>query len=891
MYIRYVSLAMRYPSVGQGEANVSDQEQPKRRASDVLGIERFFELSSDLLCIASATGVFLRLSRSWTRVLGWSLEELTARPFIDFIHPEDRSATLQAMGDLADGLPILVHVNRYRTKAGGYRTLSWRSTPTEEDGLVFAVARDITDEAALRAEVDFLGGLVNHSRDPIYCLSPARGFVLTYVNEAACALVGRSRDQIIGQPVWRFDPAMDAERMADIWAKIRNSSVPVMVTGAFQLSGGTTVPVEISASAIHHAGEDYIVGSIRDISVRRAAERQVREREAFYRGAIEATADGFWLTDPAGHILDVNSAYARMSGYSEAELRGMRIADIEALEQADDVIERIARIRNSGSATFEGRHRRKDGSLWDVEVTVIYSDIEGGRCFAFLRDLRRRRRADTLLKARLNLSEVGRLGSVDALMAEVQNVAQRLTASTTGFFRFVEPDPQYPTVPLICNAGPDLSAMPGMPGEDRPVRRLLAVPVRGEDGFTAILGVGDKAADYDQDDLDVVLDLAAIALDIINWVRSEQAQRDLAEALTRTAQQWNAAMDSFQAGIAVIDDQHRLVRANAAFFSLTASRPERRLGKVLHCLTDLDERNETCPLCLDLEKWERRELVLEADAPGNPSGLPLELRLSPIRDGAGQAMGMLLSLYDLTGARDQERRMVQTIAELTRSNAELERFAQVAAHDLQEPTRRQVLYAQLLQRKRAEQIDDETRTYLDRIIEDALKMREMVRGLNDYSQTNRSVVPSEMVDLDRVMLDVRSALYREIETSGAVLTCAPLGEVPGNRSRLQLLMVNLLSNALKFRRPGIAPVIFVIGEAQPAGLTVTVSDNGVGIPEESRTDLFTMFRRLNPHDRAAGPGMGLAQCRRIVEDLGGRIWLEGNESGGTSVRLTLPRPV
>lgn len=1014
-------------------------------------MERFFKISADLMAIVDMAGRFQKLSDSWARVMGYGLDELLGVPFLDFVHPDDRERTLAVMDDLRQGRHFTGFVNRYRTRSGVYRHLSWGSTLTSEDGLIFAVARDVTEETRqrqdladernrlhtiintipdlvflkdrdlryigcnpafesftgrpqsellgrddfaifppevaqwfrdndvamsragcahrneewltfpdgsrrlldtikvpmrddggrpigllgisrditeahhLRSEVDFLGSLVNRSRDPIYCAHPAAGFTIVHVNDATCALLGAPRKALLGRPISAFDPTMTPEWLAEIWARIQANDTPVMVTTEFHLADGRLLPVEISASLVRHGGEDFVAGSIRDISARRAYERHLHEREALYRASIEAAADGFWLIDPEGSILDVNSAYARMSGYTVEELRTMHISDLDAVETPAETAQRTARIRTAGSLTFESRHRRKDGSTWEVEVTALASDIESGRLFAYLRDLRHRRRAETLLKTRLRLSLIGRTGDLDALLTELLDTSERLTGSTIGFFHFVDADQQTLTLqawssgtlpgmctaegtrahyavseagiwadclrqgrPIICNDR--LDAPGGLPDGHAPIIRMMTVPVAGETGYSAIISLGNKAENYDQDDLDLGVEVASMAMDIVNWVRSEISKRDLGDALARTALQWTAAMDSFKSGIAVLDRHHRLRRANAAFYALTDSRPEDRLGKVLHCLTDIDQPRDHCPLCDDIALGEARRMILEPETPGNPSGRPLELTLSPISDGNDTSDGMVLSLYDLSEIRAQEERLQHTISELTRSNAELERFAELAAHDLQEPSRQQVLFAQRLERQLAGRLDHSTRESLDFIIEGALAMRTMVTGLAIYGELGRSTRPIEAVDLDRVAADVVDSLRGEIDAGQAVVHLSPLGDVCGDRSRLKLVLVNLVANALKFRRPEIAPRITLSASAEDGWTTIAVADNGIGIPEEYRGDVLGLLRRLTPRERASGAGLGLAQCRRIIEDIGGRLWIDANPLGGTIVRFSLPVP-
>jgi len=1024
---------------------VSTCSQIKSMAPWSEAAERFFELSLDLLCIVDSAGRFVHLSRSWQDFLGIPLSELVGRPFMDFVHADDVAVTAQQFQTISKGVAASGFINRYRSRGGHYRRLSWRSSPPDGDGLVHAVARDVTDELAaidalaqerarlraimdsiadlvfikdndfrylgcnrpfaefvghaedeligrsdfeffppavaqffrdndiamlrnmvprrndewldfpdgsrrlydtqkmplitddgklaglvgvsrditeqtrLRSQVEFLGALVNRSRDPLYCLDPANGFSFIYVNDALCQFLEVGRDDIMQSAVTRFCPDLDAQALEEMW-RLCGEGKPMVVETGMVKTCGTMVPVEISVNQVRHQGQDYAIGWLRDLTSRHVAERQLRQREALYRASVEAAVDGFWQVDRDGRILDVNTAYSRMSGYELAELRGMHISQLEADDKVGDVEARIQRLLCHGAETFETRHRRKDGSLWDVEVSVLYSEMDGGRFFVYLRDLRRRRRAELLLRARLKLAEISRDNDIDALMTEVLDTAERLTASTIGFFHFVDPDQnslrlqawstntlrnlcqaegkgQHYAIdqagiwaeclrvgrPVMCNRYETAAEKRGLPQGHAPISRLAAVPVPGEGGFGAIIGVGNKAEDYDDDDVAILVELSTMAMDIVNRVRADISRRNLADELGRAAQQWNAAMESFQGGIALLDGECRLMRANAAFFALTGTDPG-RVGSVMTGVFSSSE-DGVDPIFAGGDA----ETVLEAGDPGNLAGRPLEVRVVTIHDSQGRVDGRVVSLYDLTHLRQQESRLEATVAELTRSNAELERFSQVTAHDLQEPTRRQVLFAQLLKRKLGGGLDADSRQYLDFMIVDALKMRDMVRALNVYHRAGQSLHPVEAVEMDRVAADVIGTLSDEINLSKARLCMAPLGEVAGERARLHLLLVNLLTNALKFRHPGRQPRIQIsAGEAGSGLAEFCVADNGIGIPEQYRDGMFTLFRRMDAYQDSAG--MGLAQCRRIVEDMGGRIWIEGNDMGGTTVKFTLPRP-
>jgi light-regulated signal transduction histidine kinase (bacteriophytochrome) len=230
---------------------------------------------------------------------------------------------------------------------------------------------------------------------------------------------------------------------------------------------------------------------------------------------------------------------------------------------------------------------------------------------------------------------------------------------------------------------------------------------------------------------------------------------------------------------------------------------------------------------------------------------------------------------------DQARR-------LRRSNADLQRFAHVVSHDLQEPLRMVATFTDRLSRRSGNRLDGEARRYLAFAREGAGRMQEMIRGLLDFCLVEKSEGRREVVDcgalLDRAMADLRVAL-RE---AGAVVTRDPLPTVEGDDVLLGSLFQNLLGNAVKFRRPEVEPRIHVGAEREEDAWVLSVRDNGRGFPPESADLLFQVFRRLPGSEGVPGTGMGLAICERIAARHGGRIWAEAAPGGGSVFRVRLP---
>ncbi|MDX1619755.1 MAG: ATP-binding protein [Nitriliruptorales bacterium] len=224
--------------------------------------------------------------------------------------------------------------------------------------------------------------------------------------------------------------------------------------------------------------------------------------------------------------------------------------------------------------------------------------------------------------------------------------------------------------------------------------------------------------------------------------------------------------------------------------------------------------------------------------------------------------------------------------ELARSNEDLERFAAVASHDLQEPLRMVASYTELLAREYGDELDDEARELIDYAVDGARRMRDLINDLLAYSRLRTRAEQHVPVDLDDAVADALRDLRMAIDDVGAVVEVGDLPTVRGEPSQLRLLFQNLIGNAIKYRGDE-RPRITVQAEPDGDGWKLEVADNGIGVPAERREEIFEPFRRLHSRSAYPGTGVGLAICRTIVERHHGRIWVEDNQPSGTVFTFTL----
>lgn len=243
---------------------------------------------------------------------------------------------------------------------------------------------------------------------------------------------------------------------------------------------------------------------------------------------------------------------------------------------------------------------------------------------------------------------------------------------------------------------------------------------------------------------------------------------------------------------------------------------------------------------------------------------------------------------ELIGSEESRRLLDEQAADLKRSNTELEQFAYVASHDLQEPLRKVSSFTQLLQRRYGGQLDERADQYIAFAVDGANRMQVLINDLLTFSRVGRVLNDHKSVDLEKVLEHTTDALSVSIEESGAEITHDPLPTVVGDPTQLGMLWQNLLSNSIKFRAADRPPSIR-IGVTRSGDLwEFTVTDNGIGIAPEFQEKVFILFQRLHTRDAYPGTGIGLAMCKKVVEFHGGTITIDPDHGSGTRVVFTLP---
>ena len=862
----------------------------------------------------SRDGRYLGVNRAWEEFFGIKGESFIGKEVRD-LYPQDPAI---AERHAAMDRSLYAHPGRQdyeirvRAANGELRdAIYYKATYTDARGEVAGLIGAIVDitgrtraEQALRENEERWRAIVDSANEGILVYDKKLNVVAG--NQAAERIIGLPLAEIIGAagftsllPCVHPDgtPVKTDERPTRIMLRT-GKPLSNHVIGIKRAGGGHTWLAVNTGFLRHPDSEDWygVVSSFTDITAQKNAEQALRESEERYRRTFELAGSGLAQVGLDGRFMRVNKRLCEMLGYAEGELIGMSVKDISHPEDRDAVDDRRQTLFTGQAETvqIEKRYLRKDGgTIWAHVAIAMERDAAGKPLYAIsvLDDITARKQTDAALREseeryrrtfELAGSGVAHIG----LDRKFIRVNRRL-CEILG----------YPEHELIGMTGRQISH----PEDLDVINKERAKMERGEvdhvrvekrylrkDGSTVWITFS-MVVEHDEHGHPTYE--IAIFDDIDERKAAEAAVRESEErfrSLTQLSSDWYWEQDEN--------------------FGLTFM--SRRMGEK----TGLDaaafigrKRWDQPALNLTDADWDAHKAQLARHEPfrdfemerPNPAGGTRWISVSgePVFDARGRFTGYRGVGSDITARKQQEAELkrahddlARKAEELQRSNAELEQFAYVASHDLQEPLRMVSSYTQLLGRRYADKLKEgDAQEFMHYIVDGAGRMKQLIEDLLAYSRVGTKGKEFKPVPIETPLKKAIGNLRAAIEESSAAVTWDPLPTLDVDEMQLAQLFQNLMGNALKFRAPSVQPRIHVSVKDLGQAYEFSVKDNGIGIEPQYFERIFMLFQRLHTMGEYPGTGIGLAICKKVVERHGGRIWVTSTLGEGSQFHFTLPK--
>lgn len=653
----------------------------------------------------------------------------------------------------------------------------------------------------------------------------------------------------------------------------------------------STIWASVSARA-HFTEEgvmNWVDGMVEDITKHILAQEALQKSEKRYRSIVENINDGFCIHDFKGIILDCNENFARVLGFTREEIIGTKLREFKSKSMVSINNDIVDELKNRGVIEFDGDIQGINGNKRYYSINSCVISQEGqGKVQSFLRDVTKRKEMEKKLLKRENKAQK-RLSEIEAIYnsapiglcvldCDLRYVRiNKSMAAMNGF----SPEEHigksiYEIVPDLSQQAEDIAREIFQTGKALSIEIKGTTPAHGDNVRTWMEGwypIKDSSHN--------IVGINVAAQDITEIKKAHEALKKSEEKLRLTIEGvgailwfWNIEKDVVEWGGNYKHIFGRETIPKMGYKDLLSFIHPDDLEKVETAFQKTLQYGEDF-------KVETRAIFKDKSVRWfNVMGKAVYYPEGKFKEMIGIAL-------DITNNKIVQLELQETLQKLKRSNAELEQFAYVASHDLQEPLRMITSFLQLLKLRYESQLDSDANEFIHFAIDGATRMQEMINDLLTYSRIGRKSGDFKEVNLNNILQQIIFEYKLLIQEKNAVISYGKLPVIHADYTQMIQLFQNLISNSIKYNDQP-CPTIHISAKKQNNDWIFKIADNGIGIDPKQGDWIFKVFQRLHSPDEYEGTGIGLAIVKRIVERHGGRIWYESQPGEGSNFYFNIP---
>jgi PAS domain S-box-containing protein len=866
-------------------------------AQDALveGEGRFRTLANNipqLAWMADEKGSIFWYNDRWFDYTGTTLDEMAGWGWQKVHHPDHVLAVVDKISRCFKSGEIWEDTFPLRGRDGTYHLFLSRAVPIRDpEGKVLRWFGTNTDISASEESGAKYRGLLEAAPDAMVVVNQRGEIVL--LNVQAEKQFGYHRDELLNQKVTNIIPEGFAERLiADDLRSAAEALAQQIGTGIELIArrkDGSEFPIELMLSPLENADGILVTAAIRDISVRKEAEKVLARMEGRYRGLLEAAPDAMVVVNQAGEIVLLNVQAEKQFGYRRDELVGQKVKNIipqgfaERLV-ADDLRSAEDALAQQIGTGIELIARRKDGSEFPIEIMLSpLESAEGILVTAAIRDISVRKEAEKVL-ARMEGRYRGLLEAAPDAMVVVNPGGEIVLLNVQAEKQFGYSRDEL-VGQRVKNIIPEGFA-----------ERIIADGTRSAaDALAQQMGMGLELTARRKNGTEFPIEIMLSPLESAEGILITAAIRDISvrkaaeEHLARMEGQYRGLLEAAPDAMVVVNQGGDIVLLNVQAEKQFGYRRDELLGqRVKNIIPEGFAERLVADALRSAEDALAQQIGTGIELTAlrkDGTEFPIELMLSPLESAEG--ILVTAAIRDITARRTAEAHLLEKMEELNRSNVELGQFAYIASHDLQEPLRMVASYTQLLSRRYKGKLDADADEFIAFAVDGASRMQRLIQDLLAYSRVGTK--GQDMLDTssEEALCQALINLRGSIEASGAVITHDLLPSVLADEMQLTQLFQNLVGNAIKYQSAGIPKVHISAAKNGGPKWTFSIKDNGLGIDPQYFERIFGMFQRLHKREEFAGTGIGLAICKKIVERHGGNISVESEPGHGSTFSFAL----